>query len=475
LLCTPTRTGLRARSSPYAHRPLFSTHSFLHAEGSVVWFDQEDKLATYVILQPSWLYHEVVGPALAPATREFEGRTLHGQADSPGVVTASLFEVYYRSRGVDPVFSLAVMHALALYYQTTDAGGQLQFIFPAVLDNDIPQAAWAARSDLHCAGRRIFLSQPALHILPPGLLPKLQVKLAATGDAMLGAGGLAVWHNALIWKTDAMHLLVQLRDSVLGNGIDTSLVDIFVRFLDSARRPARCALALVLDFATEHCEGLDTEKAILSSAWLRDGQALADAPWLPLCGAVENKPTTQLLFPNGSNETAESLLLGQPSVPADNQLTQPCPAARPIFISLRFAEAQSEACALQTALRTEGVDAFVCDEAPGCELQQTVVDALYGCSLVVILGTQTYGRKTLSTFSTYEELRAIIAEKIPFFLVKMCQEFSENTTRFSLPTTIAYYAWQPASIEDRSVAPPALVAQIIARLRQAGGNSERKC
>ena len=368
------------------------------------------------------------------------------------------------------------MHALALYYQATDAAGHPQFIFPAVLDNDIPQAVWASRSDLNCAGRRILLTRPALNILPPGLLPKLQVKLAATGDAMLGSGKLAIWHNALIWKTGAMHLLVQLRDSVLGDGIDTSLVDIVVRFLDSARQPARCALALVLDFATEHCEGLDTEKAILSSAWLRDGGASADAPQLPLCGAAETEPSTQLLFHNGSRETAESLLLGRATVPADDgiQPTQLSSAARPIFISLRFAEAQSEACALQAALRTEGLDSFICDEPPGSELQQTVIDALYGCSLVIILGTQTYGRKTMSTFSTYEELRAIIAEKMPFFLVKMCPEFSENFTRFNLPTTIAYYQWQPASIEDRSVAPPALVAQIIARLHQAGVNSERK-
>jgi hypothetical protein len=183
--------------------------SFLHAEGSVVWFDQDERLAAFVVLQPSWLYHEVVGPALAPPTEEFVGRTLHSHAESAGVVSESLFTAYYKERGINPEFCLAVMQALALYYESAEATGQpRRLVFPAVLEELMPDGEWPARSDLHCAGRRIVLAQPKLNVLPPGLLPKLQVKLAATGDAMLGPGKLTIWHNALVWKNQSAHLLV---------------------------------------------------------------------------------------------------------------------------------------------------------------------------------------------------------------------------------------------------------------------------
>jgi hypothetical protein len=245
--------------------------------------------------------------------------------------------------------------------------------------------------------------------------------------------------------------------------IDTSMLDVVVRFVDSARDVGRRALSLVMDFTREHCEELDIMELILSSAWLRDGKILANAPELPLDRGEASEPGVQLLFENGSCETVASLLLGPAAVGPSSATS----AASPIFISLRYAEAEPEARALQVVLRNRGVEAFVCDELPGCELQQTVIDALYGCKLVVILGTQTYGRKTASTFSTYEELRAVKAERMPFFLLKMCDEFSENSTRFALPNTIAYYPWKPKSMEERSLVPPELVDQIMARLGQA--------
>lgn len=134
-----------------------------------------------------------------------------------------------------------------------------------------------------------------------------------------------------------------------------------------------------MDFAREHCEELDTKELILSSAWLRDGGAIANAPELPLDRAESNQPDTPLIFESGSCETAASLLLGS----ATKTPFLASSTALPIFISLRFAEAQSEARALRVALRNMRVEAFVCDELPGCKLQQTVIDALYGCRLVV--------------------------------------------------------------------------------------------
>ena len=444
--------------------------SFLHAEGSVVWFDQDERLAAYVVLQPSWLYHEVVGPALAPPTEEFVGRTLHLNTDGAGVVAASFFNAYYQERSINSDFCLAVMQALGLYYESAQTIGQPRcFVFPAVLDEAMPNGTWPTRSDLHCAGRRIALAQPELNILPPSLLPKIQVKLAATGDAVLGAGIITIWRNALVWKSLSVHLLVQLRDDVWRQGVDTTTMNVVVRFADSAREAGRRALSLVMDLTREHCEELDTRELILSSAWLRDGRTLTDAPELPMGRAEAIAPDMQLLFESGSCETAASLLLG-PAIVSPSSAISP---ALPVFISLRFSEAQSEARALQAALRSRGVGAFVCDELPSRALQQTVIDALYGCSLVVVLGTHTYGRKTSSTFSTHEELRAVIDEKLPFFLVKMCDEFSENSTRFALPNTIAYHAWQPKSMEERSLVPPELVDQIMARLGHVKTSNER--
>ena len=133
-----------------------------------------------------------------------------------------------------------------------------------------------------------------------------------------------------------------------------------------------------------------------------------------------------------------------------------------VFISLRFAESLPAALALRDSLRLEGVRVFVCEVPPGDDIASTVMDQLHGCRMVIVMGTATYGKKTAAKFSTFEELRFIIDENKPFFLIKMCDAFKEHKTRFWLPSTVSYYMWQPDM--DNVVVPAALVKDILAKL-----------
>jgi hypothetical protein len=123
-----------------------------------------------------------------------------------------------------------------------------------------------------------------------------------------------------------------------------------------------------------------------------------------------------------------------------------------------------EAKVLQQALHESGVSAFLCDIPEGQDLANAVVTALTHCKLAVILGTKSYGKKTTSGFSTFEELRYIINEQKPLFLVKMCSEFDEAETRFRLSTDISYFQWQPSSKAEREQLPPGLLERVLRRL-----------
>jgi hypothetical protein len=137
-----------------------------------------------------------------------------------------------------------------------------------------------------------------------------------------------------------------------------------------------------------------------------------------------------------------------------------------VFISLRFGEATPEARALQQGLHARAISTFLCDIPEGQDLANAVVMALTHCKLAVILGTKTYGKKTASSFSTFEELRYIVNERKPFFLVKMCTEFEEAETRFRLPPDISYFPWQPANDAKREQLPAGLVDRVARRVQE---------
>mmetsp|Transcript_28717 Transcript_28717/g.73427 ORF Transcript_28717/g.73427 Transcript_28717/m.73427 type:complete len:84 (-) Transcript_28717:179-430(-) len=62
--------------------------------------------------------------------------------------------------------------------------------------------------------------------------------------------------------------------------------------------------------------------------------------------------------------------------------------------------------------------------------------------MVIIMGTETYGSEGTVKFSTKEELRFIMEEEKPFFLVKMCDRFKDAGTRFKLTASKSYIMWK---------------------------------
>ncbi len=138
----------------------------------------------------------------------------------------------------------------------------------------------------------------------------------------------------------------------------------------------------------------------------------------------------------------------------------------PIFISLRFGEAMTEAKALKAALEAQHLPTFLCDVAPGDDIAKTVIKALDCCTMAVILGTATYGRDTRVGFSSFDELRFICEDEKPFFLVKMCDVFEEAETRFRLPKAKMHFSWRPGT-----PVPDTLVPAIIKKLEGLGGSS----
>ena len=51
------------------------------------------------------------------------------------------------------------------------------------------------------------------------------------------------------------------------------------------------------------------------------------------------------------------------------------------------------------------------------------------------MGSATYGQKTQSQFSTYQEMNFILKrKKFQFYLIKMCDEWEVGSTELSLST-----------------------------------------
>mmetsp|Transcript_15281 Transcript_15281/g.23011 ORF Transcript_15281/g.23011 Transcript_15281/m.23011 type:complete len:1048 (-) Transcript_15281:291-3434(-) len=112
-----------------------------------------------------------------------------------------------------------------------------------------------------------------------------------------------------------------------------------------------------------------------------------------------------------------------------------------IFCSLRFAEAQKEAEDVQKIMKEKyDLNCKIIQPPVGNDIAEEVATTLDAAKLVLIFGTETYGKGTVS-FSTKEELQFVMDEKKPFFLLKMCDRFAESRTRLSLPNSVAYFPW----------------------------------
>jgi hypothetical protein len=120
-----------------------------------------------------------------------------------------------------------------------------------------------------------------------------------------------------------------------------------------------------------------------------------------------------------------------------------------IFLSLRFAEALPFAKLIQKELQKRNYSTFLAAIEVGNNIAKEVISNIFHCRLVVILGTRTYGKKTLSSCSTFEELQFIKAEEKTFYLIKMCEEFEEYWARFLLVSDISHYKWIPTKESSR--------------------------
>ena len=111
--------------------------------------------------------------------------------------------------------------------------------------------------------------------------------------------------------------------------------------------------------------------------------------------------------------------------------------ANRIFISLQLQEASREAHLLKSHFEAQGISVFFCDIPQELEVatpskgklyatqirDSLVKNAIDGCELVIILGTQLYGKSTAFGYSTLDELCFIKKKEKPFLFIKMCDRF----------------------------------------------------
>ena len=94
---------------------------------------------------------------------------------------------------------------------------------------------------------------------------------------------------------------------------------------------------------------------------------------------------------------------------------RPMDAPCDMFCSFRLEETFPLAEALKGALASHGISLFVCAVPAGESIAKQIAHNLMQCKMALILGSETYGKETNSSFSTYRELTVIMDEKKPFF------------------------------------------------------------
>ena len=115
-----------------------------------------------------------------------------------------------------------------------------------------------------------------------------------------------------------------------------------------------------------------------------------------------------------------------------------------IFFSLRLIESKDKAEELKAMIERTRPDfkCFLSGGNPnGSDLGIIIPTALANAKLAIIMGTKTYGKKTESNFSTFEEMQFILKEKKEKkFLLKMCEEWEEPQTRVMIGSR-KYLMW----------------------------------
>ena len=95
----------------------------------------------------------------------------------------------------------------------------------------------------------------------------------------------------------------------------------------------------------------------------------------------------------------------------------------------------------------------------GSNLGIIIPTALANAKMAIVMGSETYGKKTESNFSTFEEMQLILSEEKPMFLLKMCEEWEEPQTKLMMGSR-KYKRWDGQVTQ-------ALVDEILERYDEA--------
>jgi hypothetical protein len=137
-----------------------------------------------------------------------------------------------------------------------------------------------------------------------------------------------------------------------------------------------------------------------------------------------------------------------------------------IFFSLRLNESMDEAEKLKAMIeRTRpDVKCFLSGRGRnpnGTNIGIAIPTALKNAKMAIIMGSKTYGKKTESNCSTFEEMHYILRKKKPMFLLKMCEEWEELQTDITMGSHFLSRRWEDGQVTQ------ALVDEILTRYNQA--------
>ena len=125
---------------------------------------------------------------------------------------------------------------------------------------------------------------------------------------------------------------------------------------------------------------------------------------------------------------------------------------------------------LQPALEALGVKTIVVGELPGGDLKRAVEAGMAEAHLFVIMGTETYGKKTSGKIDTWAEMQEIKRSSKPFFLINLnpdasLKRFNEDLTNqlFDLDT-VAWHRWAVGKPMNSKL-PGQIMAKLAARAR----------
>lgn len=94
---------------------------------------------------------------------------------------------------------------------------------------------------------------------------------------------------------------------------------------------------------------------------------------------------------------------------------------------------------LQRVLAEHGVSAYVCNHGPtkisaGENWEDAITAALNRCTLMVVLGTKTYGAEGAETIDTKKELAFALRAKKDILVLKMTDVYAEPYAVMQLPS-----------------------------------------